>query len=491
MKKILKLSRSLSWALLAIMALQAPGSAIAMEQEQPLSQRKQSLLRRLVANYTETRELHRKRKAGKASPEELKKLEERMKKIKKAAIKAGVIAAFITAIFGAKWAYGKYQTAQKEKQKEAEAAAMPDPSPDLSSQIEEPVAPPRAAAARRRKRETSAATKKDPLLFFHIKAGNLQAIEKILTQDREAATTRNQKGDTALHATLKNETFRSFPQLLKEIITKLLEAGADKNARDASGKTPLDIAQAMDLKIAIDLLSPKEAAAAPPRRPKSRAAAAVPAPSSDLLSQIDIISKKIDNLKKWYETTSDFKPMPPRGLSDALEKTLAIIRQSSLTTLNMKDKEGITPLLRIIDFASDTREDKHRPLYARIILELIDKRVDINAVDPRTGNTPLHLVAISYDRTGAIHPDIIEKLINKGANLKAKNRQNKTPFDVANYATKLLIERILRFYANKMSMGKASEQKSVTGKPIPEIPREIIDLIARKVIDEEVPKETE
>ena len=123
MKKILKLSRSLSWALLAIMALQAPGSAIAMEQEQPLSQRKQSLLRRLVANYTETRELHRKRKAGKASPEELKKLEERMKSIKKAAIKAGVIAAFIAAIFGAKWAYGKYQTAQEEKQKAAAAAA--------------------------------------------------------------------------------------------------------------------------------------------------------------------------------------------------------------------------------------------------------------------------------------------------------------------------------------------------------------------------------
>ena len=108
MKKNLKLSRAFTWALLAIIALQTPGSILAMEQqEQPLPPRKQNLVRRLAAHYKETWDLYKKRKAGNASKEELKKLEARMKNIKKAAIAAGVVTAFIAVLFGAKkwWTY--------------------------------------------------------------------------------------------------------------------------------------------------------------------------------------------------------------------------------------------------------------------------------------------------------------------------------------------------------------------------------------------------
>ncbi len=117
MKKIFKLSRSLARALLAIIALQTPGSILAIEQK--LTPQKQNLVRRLVADYKETRELYRKRKTGKASLEEIKRLEEHMRKIKKAAIKAGVIATFITALFVGKQEYEKYRKAPRVKPQEA------------------------------------------------------------------------------------------------------------------------------------------------------------------------------------------------------------------------------------------------------------------------------------------------------------------------------------------------------------------------------------
>ncbi len=203
---ILKLSRSLSWALLAIMALQAPGSAIAMEQEQPLSQRKQSLLRRLVANYKETRELHRKRKAGKASPEELKKLEERMKKIKKAAIKAGVIAAFIAAIFGAKWAYGKYLFKKTEIEEWPVKKTEIEEWPDIH----------RAAFE-----------------------GNLHALEQLLLAPEADIETGNDwfslhsklYGETLLHLAVKGNKSRA--------VQFLLQHGANIEAQDRRDYTPL------------------------------------------------------------------------------------------------------------------------------------------------------------------------------------------------------------------------------------------------------------
>lgn len=111
MKKNLALARTLFMSLLTTVSI-TPAPVIAIEQKRPLSPQKQSLLRRLVADYKETKKLRAKRKAGKATPQELEKLDERMRKIKKQAIAAGVIAAFIAALVaGSTWAAHRKSTA--------------------------------------------------------------------------------------------------------------------------------------------------------------------------------------------------------------------------------------------------------------------------------------------------------------------------------------------------------------------------------------------
>lgn len=79
-----------------------------------VSPEKKNLLRRLVADYKETWQLHRKRKAGKASVQELKKLEERMSRLKKRAKIAGVAAAFTAAVIASQEFLGVFARREKE-----------------------------------------------------------------------------------------------------------------------------------------------------------------------------------------------------------------------------------------------------------------------------------------------------------------------------------------------------------------------------------------
>ena len=99
MKKNLKLSQFLVGALL--IATVAPVSGgVPVDQPQKASAT-QNWARRhinsLVAQYKELKELRAKRKAGKATPEEIKRIEQQMAKIKKAAIALAITAALITA----------------------------------------------------------------------------------------------------------------------------------------------------------------------------------------------------------------------------------------------------------------------------------------------------------------------------------------------------------------------------------------------------------
>jgi len=204
MKKHLKLTRYFTWALLMVIVLQTPASIVAMEEEQqPLSPQKQNLVQRLAADYKETWQLYKQRKAGGTlSPAEQKKLEERMKSIRKAAIRAGIIAAFIAALFVGKWGYGKYRTSQEEARQSREEARQ--------SQLEEE-------------------------LLEAIRNNNLEEVKRLI----EAGA--NPKGNDPSTKVLTPLIYAAMQGNIP-IAMLLIDKGADVNQKNSFGYTPLHTA---------------------------------------------------------------------------------------------------------------------------------------------------------------------------------------------------------------------------------------------------------
>ena len=80
--------------------------------------------------------------------------------------------------------------------------------------------------------------------------------------------------------------------------------------------------------------------------------------------------------------------------------------------VNAKNDEGITPL--------------HIVLYPEIAQILIAHGAVINAVS-KNGDTPLHVMAAEGDQT----LDVVELLLENGADKSIKDKQGKTAFDIA------------------------------------------------------------
>jgi ankyrin repeat protein len=68
---------------------------------------------------------------------------------------------------------------------------------------------------------------------------------------------------------------------------------------------------------------------------------------------------------------------------------------------------------------------------------LIEKGADINRANPNRGFTPLHLAAVLNDVA------LVQLLVDKGANLQAKDKDGKTPLDIAKEKGNLNVVKII------------------------------------------------
>ncbi|OUC44461.1 ankyrin repeat protein [Trichinella nativa] len=93
--------------------------------------------------------------------------------------------------------------------------------------------------------------------------------------------------------------------------------------------------------------------------------------------------------------------------------------------VNAQDKWGGTPLHRVAS--------KGGPVIIRLLLE--DKNCQVNLQDSE-GNTPLHLACEGNNENETIC------LINSGAQFNKKNKENKTPFDLASPELSRLLRRV-------------------------------------------------
>jgi ankyrin repeat protein len=124
-----------------------------------------------------------------------------------------------------------------------------------------------------------------------------------------------------------------------------------------------------------------------------------------------------------------------RALIDKNASIVAEDRHGNMAFFYAK-QSGLTPLIEL--FAAPMKrilEGISTPMFARA---LRDHNVGLNTVDPRSGETPMTLVA-RYP--GQEH--MARAFIEAGADLNAKNRENKTPLEVARAANNLPVVKLI------------------------------------------------
>ncbi len=183
-----------------------------------ISNVKEKTLDRLVKQYRATRELRRKKAEGIATPDELRKLEQRMKKIRMAAASIGVA---IIVIAGGVYFYGKYRKIEKVKK--------PKESEDESNFSSEEIGGENESSASEKNVKQE---KTDYSLSAWIKAG-----------------------DTLFNS----NQIVSGPDISIQEVKKQLDAGADPNGNNFLGLPPLLHAVQFDRGDLVDLLVSKGA----------------------------------------------------------------------------------------------------------------------------------------------------------------------------------------------------------------------------------------
>jgi len=191
---------------------------------------------------------------------------------------------------------------------------------------------------------------------------HLDAVKDFVRKDPSLVRSRNDKGFTALHLASR-EGFGNTAEFL-------IASGADVNARDVNGDSPLHHA-------------------------KTREIAGL------------LVSKRAD------VKAGDNMGMTP--LHSARTGEIAELLISSGADVKARDNEGCTPLHRAA--ATPFKE------YG-VVTILIDKGAELNARN-KMGETPLFIAA------SIGHKEMVELLISKGADVNVKDKAGRTPVQIA------------------------------------------------------------
>jgi len=202
----------------------------------------------------------------------------------------------------------------------------------------------------------------------------------------------------------------------RDIAEFLIQRGADVNAKDSYGCTPLYYAiNYIDDSDFVNLLIARGADVNAKQR------------EGETLLQSAAKRVKTEVIKLLLEAGADIDVKNDRDQT-ALH-TLLDIRSSLLYRLskdilelllakgadvNLKDNDGRTPLLLAAESAG-----------GEIVELLLDKGADINAKDDESGFTALHHAALFGNKSAA------EVLVTRGADINAKDKQGHTPLYVA------------------------------------------------------------
>lgn len=177
----------------------------------------------------------------------------------------------------------------------------------------------------------------------------------------------------------------SYSNRNPEVISTLLNAGADVNAQDMSGTTPLMYAVGGNA-------------------------------NPDVLTTLLKAGADVNAQEKSGQT-----PLAQAAEFNQNPEVITVLVKAG-ADLNALDKHGATPLM------SAAAENKN----PAVILALIDAGADLNARDPKYGATSLMLAAMRNQ-----NPEVVTTLLKAGADGKAKDNRGLTAFDYADSNAKL------------------------------------------------------
>jgi len=255
----------------------------------------------------------------------------------------------------------------------------------------------------------------DGALIQAAKDGNIEAVKQHLAAGADV-NAKNESGYTPLHHAAVDGR--------KEIAELLIAQGADVNAKIADGYTPLDTAINYNQSEITALLrkhggkTKKELEPAKPEPPTAKA--------------LDI----------------SIHEAAYRGNIETVKQHLAVG-----TDVNAKNRYGATPL----NYATSSANWEIAEL-------LIVKGADVNAKN-EDGGIPLHHAAESG------YKEIVELLIAEGANVNAKDGRGKTPLDKTMYFSRTATADLQRPYIETAKLlrqhgGKTGKGLKAQGKPI-------------------------
>ncbi|RJR12602.1 ankyrin repeat domain-containing protein [Candidatus Parcubacteria bacterium] len=202
-------------------------------------------------------------------------------------------------------------------------------------------------------------------------AGNFERIKELVRENPEIVNSRcySYSSNPHFHEVVRKD--------YKEIVKLFIENGADVNAKNPSGWTPLHFAKDIDIAI---LLIEKGA---------------------------DVNAKTLGNVSPLHE--SAFR----------CNKEISQLLIEKGADVNAKDESGSTPLHGIVGVL--TFENKKET-----ILTLLKNGANIN-VQNNSGLSPLHIAA----KYGTGYEELLPLLIENGADINAKTNDGKTPLDLA------------------------------------------------------------